>query len=446
MRIRTAKQRAQRIDLDYFKHSHGLRRWRILLSIAVPAAAILWIGGIAAAGSRKPYSAGPVSRAHAFAEARCEMCHRTAAAERTDKPATEYTDKAAAEYTEHTGSFFRRHTTDGACLACHDAPAHAANQTPPPACSTCHRDHQGRVELSRTDDRFCVECHGDLRTTHGDPKVTQSVEPFPSGHPEFAVVRQGATDPGRIAFNHAVHLKDTLRGPNGSEKLACGTCHTPEIARPGMNQKRPASTGLMAPITYRQQCARCHPLFFDERVPQEAPHDTPEKVRAFLQQSLAGYIRQNPKEMTRSDNDVRRVPLNFPRPVEAPARTPQEWVARHAALDERMLWSKTCAVCHDKSSMDAAGLPIYEKSNIPKQWMPRAAFDHRPHAMVTCESCHAARGSTKTSDVLLPNESTCAACHAPAKGAEHRCFECHRYHDWTKAHPVPSAYTLTDFK
>ena len=68
MRVRTAKQRAQRIDLNYFKHAHGLKRWRILLSLALPLAALLWVTAYAAAGSRTPYSAGPVSSAHAFAE------------------------------------------------------------------------------------------------------------------------------------------------------------------------------------------------------------------------------------------------------------------------------------------------------------------------------------------------------------------------------------------
>jgi len=421
MRVRTAKQRAQRIDLYYFKQSHGLRRWRILLSIALPIAALVWIGGVAAAGSRKPYSAGPVSRAHAFAEARCDVCHRT-----------------------ETG--FRRHTTDTACLTCHDAPAHAANQTPPPACSVCHRDHQGRVELSKTDDRFCVDCHGDLQTTHGEPTVAKSVKPFPAGHPEFAAVRQGAQDPGRIKFNHAVHMKDTLRGPNRPETLTCPTCHMPDMPRTVANPKRPSGTGLMARITYRQQCARCHPLFFDERIAQEAPHDTPDTVRAFVQQALATYIRENPQDLTRSEEDVRRVPLNFPRPAEPPARTPQEWAARRTSFDERILWNKTCAECHVVSSIAGDGMPTYEKSHMTTQWMPRAAFNHTPHSMVTCESCHAARASTKTSDVLLPNQATCATCHAPSKGAEHRCFECHRYHDWTKTRLVPSAYTLTDFK
>ena len=84
--------------------------------------------------------------------------------------------------------------------------------------------------------------------------------------------------------------------------------------------------------------------------------------------------------------------------------------------------------------------------------MPRAAFDHTPHLMVTCASCHAAGASTNTSDVLLPSAAICATCHGGAQRtllrgapqAESRCFECHRYHDWTKARPVRPSYTLSD--
>jgi Doubled CXXCH motif (Paired_CXXCH_1) len=448
MRIRTAKQRAQRIDLYYFTHARGMRRLRILLSTALPVAALLWIGGIAAAGSRKPYSAGPVSSAHAFAEAKCEVCHRS------------------AEHAEYAARPFRRHTTDGACLTCHDAPPHAANQTPAPSCAVCHRDHRGRVQLAKTDDGFCVECHGELKTAHGDSGVAKTVRTFPGGHPEFAAVRAGAPpDPGQLRFNHAVHLKDDLRGPGGPEKLECSACHTPEVGR-AAGVKKPAATGLMEPISYQQQCARCHPLFFDERIGQAAPHAAPEHVRAFVRQSLAGYIAQHPHDISKPDSAVRRVPLNFPRPAEPPAKSAAEWVERRAAVDERVLWIKTCAECHEPETgtltviagarttavpektvgVPVSGLPAYAPTRIPRHWMPRAAFDHTPHAVVNCESCHAARGSTKTSDVLLPGQAACAACHAPSKGAESRCFECHQYHDWTKAHQVQSPYTLGDFK
>jgi Doubled CXXCH motif (Paired_CXXCH_1) len=436
MRVRTAKQRAQRIDLDYFKRRHGLARWRILLSSILPIAALAWVTALAASGSRTPYSAGPVSAAHAFAERRCEVCH------------TGVTEASPARSPRARAAGFRAHTTDAACLTCHDAPAHAITQTPPPACAACHQDHRGRVQLAKMDDGFCVECHGELKTTQGPPKVAIAVHAFPSEHPEFAAVNVGAQDPARLRFNHAVHVRDALRGPTGPEKLECSTCHTPEAGRAGVPAKGPATTGLMAPVTYEQNCARCHPLFFDERIEFAAPHANTVKVRAFVQQELAVYIREHPGDIARPDSAFRRVPLNFPRPPEPAARNAEEWVERRAAADERRLW-KTCAECHELASPSptSAGFPSYAPTNVTARWMPRAGFTHRPHAMVTCQSCHAAEASTKTSDVLLPGRAVCATCHAPSStGVESRCFECHRYHDWKRSHPVTPSYSLTDFK
>src|SRR4029077_13975900 len=128
MRVRTAKALAQRIDLYYFTRAQGMRRWRILLSIAVPALALLWVVVLAAGGSRKPYSPGPVSSAHAFTETKCEACH------------TGFSDQRnPAENSAPTP--FRAHASDRASLSCHDAPVHAPNQTAPPGCATCHQDH-----------------------------------------------------------------------------------------------------------------------------------------------------------------------------------------------------------------------------------------------------------------------------------------------------------------
>jgi len=455
MRVRTAKKLAERIDLYYFTRSHGMRRWRILLSLALPIAAVLWVSVFAAAGNRTTYSAGPVSGAHAFTEKKCEACHSGP------------TDPGTPRDARRSPPLFRAHTSDAACLTCHDAPAHAANQPPPPACATCHQEHRGRVQLAKTDDRRCVDCHGNLQTTAGQPKVAKDVGRFPSAHPEFTAVKPGAQDPAVLRFNHAVHLKDNLRGPGGPEQLECSTCHRPEVARAASGAKRPQRTGLMAPVTYQDNCARCHPLFFDERIEQAAPHAKPDAVHAFVQQALVAYIRQNPGDISRPDTAFRRVPLNFPRPPEPPARNAQEWVVRRLAADERLLWNKTCAECHAPASAEAptaakapvgesarqaasaptgVELPVYAATSVPKQWMPRAAFDHAPHLMVKCGDCHAAQGSTRTSDVLLPSQAVCATCHAPAKGAESRCFECHRYHDWTKAHPVTPGFSINDFK
>jgi hypothetical protein len=108
-RTRTAKALAQRIDLNYFKRPHPFRRWKTVLSIAVPAAVLVWLAGSAAGGSKAPYSSGPVAAAHQVFGGKCERCHVTQA------------------------RAFRAHVTDNMCVSCHDAPAHKSNQTFTPA-------------------------------------------------------------------------------------------------------------------------------------------------------------------------------------------------------------------------------------------------------------------------------------------------------------------------
>jgi predicted CXXCH cytochrome family protein len=436
MRIRSAKKLAQRIDLYYFKHASPLRRWRGILSIGLPVAGLLWLGAFAAAGSRAPYSSGPLSKAHAFTEGKCEVCHVRDAG-------------------------FRAHVSGAACLACHDAPAHASATLPAPDCATCHREHKGRVELAATADAFCVKCHADLPAVEAHPArvgatastgtagIAPSVTGFPAGHPEFAAARPGALDPATIKFNHAVHMNVALRGPAGPEKLECAGCHSPEIAR--VSSQRKTRTGLMASFNYEQQCARCHQLFFDERIDAPAPHDEPAVVRAFVETSLRDYAGRHSDDIFKPDPPPRRVPLNFPRLQEPPVRTPAEWVLRRTARAEALLWGRACRYCHDLSPAQAGAagpqaLPVVAHVNVRDQWMPKAKFDHAPHLMVECVSCHSAEESRATSDVLMPVVETCATCHAPARGAGSSCVTCHGYHDWTKAHAVKATFKVTDFR
>lgn len=424
MRIRTAKKLAQRIDLSYFKRPHPLRRWRTLLSIAAPFVGLVWLGSMAAAGNRAPYSSGPLTSAHAFAEMKCETCHVR-------------------------DTVFRAHVTDTACAACHNGPPHptaelaeaAASRAVAPSCATCHREHQGRAPLSLTPDALCADCHAGSNRAATERAEASA---FPSDHPPFTTERN-SVDPGTIKFNHQVHAKADLRGPGGPETLECATCHQPELL--AGRARRPMRTGLMKPITYEQQCARCHQLFFDERIDAAAPHEEPKLVTASVRQALREHIARNPGDISRRDGPPRRLPLNFP-PLETPmARTPDEWVTRRAAAAERLLWEKTCLECHTLTRETAPDLlPSVAPVDIKREWMTRAAFDHTPHLMLRCESCHAAADSRLTSDVLLPSTSTCATCHAPGKGAPASCATCHRYHDWSKATPVRATFDLDHFR
>jgi len=52
-RIRTTKKLAKRIDLQYFKRPHPLRRWRFWLSLAIPIVALGWLVAQRTQGGQK---------------------------------------------------------------------------------------------------------------------------------------------------------------------------------------------------------------------------------------------------------------------------------------------------------------------------------------------------------------------------------------------------------
>jgi hypothetical protein len=410
-RTRTAKALAQRIDMNYFKRRHPFGRWKSILSVAVPAVVLLWLGGIAAGGSRAPYSSGPVAAAHQVFGDRCERCHVTGA------------------------RAFRAHVTDSMCVSCHDAPAHKSNQASTPPCATCHLEHRGAVRLAATADRDCEQCHSDLQSTTGRLTVAKSVGAFNAGHPEFAAKREGAKDPAALKFNHEVHMKPDLRGPAGATQLECATCH--QSPSPGL--RRPGPRDEMAEVTYANNCASCHPLYFDPLIDAVAPHESPEKVHAMVTQALSGFIAANPGQIGKPDPVRGRIPVNFPEPMPS-VRTPQEWLQARSASVERLLWSRTCAECHVVERRTP--VPRVVPTNVPTGWMSHARFDHAAHQMTGCSSCHAAETSRDTVDVLMPSIATCQQCHKPVRGAESRCFECHEYHNWAAARPARPGFSL----
>lgn len=455
---RTTKTVAQRIDLHYFKEPHPLRRWRFLLSLLVPLLAVIWLAGYGLARNNRVYSSGPMASSHAVLRKKCSACH------------------------ESRGESFRAKSSDQLCLTCHDGPIHHTNQSFTPACASCHVEHRGLMRLAASEDESCAQCHADLRThaTGGSTPYAHEILTFSAGHPEFAVLRPGFSDPGTIKLNHAVHMKAGLDGPHGKVQLACEDCHRantlnkawrfplPPGSPPGETPQfvmisvprgksgppsRSEERAYMGPITYANHCAGCHPLPFDKRIIENVPHDTPEVVHAFVAKKLTEYIAAHPGELREPVSTV-MLPAR-PIPVSPKVYSPpQQWVAAKVAEDEQLLWGKTCKQCHAlnfsaASAADAASpkiLPAVAKSNITIRWFQHAVFSHDQHRLVTCESCHArARISQETADVLLPSIQTCRVCHhSGADGAESRCFECHIYHDWKIEKEAKTRFTLSD--
>ena len=125
-RTRTTKKLAQRIDRNYFKNRFPFTRWRFNLSLVLTAIGVLWLAWHAVAKNPHPYTSGPISVRHAIFSDNCAACH------------------------VRNGTFVPS-VTDQACSTCHNGPAHQAQETFAPECTSCHVEHKGALALTRAD-------------------------------------------------------------------------------------------------------------------------------------------------------------------------------------------------------------------------------------------------------------------------------------------------------
>jgi hypothetical protein len=442
-RVRTTKKLAKRIDLQYFTQPHPFRSWRLWLSVSVPLVAVAWFAAVRASG-QKVYSAGPLSASHAVLGKRCDVCHVT------------------------TLGVFRAKVSDNACLKCHDAPPHHVEKvTFTPTCGSCHVEHKGSLRLASTTDSSCTQCHAELRTRTGSTQYVQVVKGFDKRHPEFAVLRTGASDPGQIKLNHYAHLRPNLAGPDGPVQMDCQDCHRltgMEGAWPyAMPQPKATVAGMsvdirplrardyMSPILYANQCSGCHvkDLQFDKRFDQAAPHDKPEVVQAFLLQKYSDYFATHPGAMSEPVPPERILPGKMKLPLPVP-HTRQEWVDLQVMLADRLLFDKGCRLCHIMIEGNTP-LPAVTKSSIPARWLLHADFSHNSHRLLTCVACHnRTPDSHDTADILLPGIASCRSCHQQ-QGAKHdaasgNCSECHSYHDWRREAPTKGKYLIPQLR
>ena len=440
LRIRTTKKLARRIDLQYFTRPHAFRRWRFWLSVAIPALALAWLFTQRVQGNQKAYSSGPLSQSHAVFTQQCNLCHLSRV------------------------GVFPKAVTDDACLTCHDAPVHQENQTFTPTCSSCHLEHRGSMRLAATSDSSCSQCHSSLQVRNGKLRYAATIHSFDSDHPEFAVLAPNKVDPGQIRLNHYLHLQPNLIGPqNRRVQMTCDDCHrtlgTSESwpyagegkvsnAMLAVSTSHSNTPSGMAPVLFATHCAGCHTLQFDRRFGDEqVTHDTPQAVHAFVTKQFQDYIAMHPADIHQAEPPNRQLPERMRlRPV---ARSAAEWVQFRLEEAEWLLWTKTCKQCYALAGNDSA-LPTIVKANITERWLPHAEFDHQSHRMISCESCHTkARISHDSTDTLVASIQTCRQCHRESSAhdtAESHCFECHEYHDWTKAKRTKGPFTIPQLR
>jgi pSer/pThr/pTyr-binding forkhead associated (FHA) protein len=307
-----------------------------------------------------------------------------------------------------------RGVSDASCTECHGKLPHAENQTGAPSCADCHSEHRGVARLAAAADATCVSCHGNILDHVTNPAAARSpdvlsIVSFGDKHPEFTP----RNDPDNLLFNHALHLKagGIFNGEGRREVLQCIGCHKL------VETKGKADP---APVTFRNDCQRCHKLTFDPRFPDvEVPHGGDSGiVYGFVLATYAG----NRDIAGKSPVEIRRILTTRP-PV-----SPDE----RAVLNVEQVIKTKCSKCH---VLVRSGRRIAAKPpEIPTRWFFTSKFTHTQHRNLSCEACHeTARRSTRTSDVLMPSRKDCTGCHGGQSAkTSSSCATCHEYHERSK--------------
>ncbi|HEV2817356.1 MAG TPA: cytochrome c3 family protein [Allosphingosinicella sp.] len=331
----------------------------------------------------------------------------------------------------------------------------------PGRCVDCHTEHEGPQRIPPTPQRFCADCHGDLRARLPDTRLAGAAD-FSSAHPEFqplVLVRWDGERPrlerigldrrpremSNLKFPHALHLDPRggaaqmgrRLGPRYGfgDSLACADCHvpTPDGAR-------------FQPPDMEGDCGMCHSLAFDEigGTIRTLRHGSPAQVIGDLRALYrAGGPRRPPELSARAralPGDVARIQAAL---QDARARA---GLGGRADLAIRRVFSQggACFDCHEviqppPGTLDYSIRPVA----FPTRYLLHGWFDHRDHQVMqrpgrprltggaACASCHGAQSSSSAGDLLLPDLASCRDCH----GGEHSrapvastCAMCHDYH------------------
>jgi hypothetical protein len=486
----------------YFHRRTPAEWWRVRLVLVALIAAGGWVAyGMTNREERyADVTHGPLSRAHAPWETRCDACHAPFGSE----------DNQAGRLFQ-----VRDRWRSFRCDGCHAGPSgDPKNYSPHYStatgahddaasrdCSSCHHDHQGKdFALARVADSTCTRCHHDLKELHPATALAPVVTNFNRDHPPFRATEQARSYPRTLKFSHALHLSlgishsaedagkhgltpaklpDQYRAEyrpftaTGSDqdpiRLNCNACHTPQ-------------GGYYQPVAFDKHCQACHALEvsalkstagitlqkFD--VPHRQP---PAELERFIRGEVTRQVFANSKlkldPLPRSDrlDSPREVPLppEFAKEVDSLVRkanellydlpaAPQEAVPNLSRSSLR--GGHQCLKCHDGEPGATAFDPpkAIVRPNSPAVWLTRGRFDHPAHRAIDCAQCHADKQAAFVSPaervvkepLAIPGIDNCRQCHKPAKesGVRDSCVDCHRYHaGGSTLHEIPAERRLT---
>lgn len=347
---------------------------------------------------------------------------------------------------------------DGVCTDCHqrirehaDVHDFAGLDLAADRCAGCHREHNEPARLVRRDNPLCADCHASPQEWRDDSEL-QAVHAFSAeGHPGFRIsqwVPEGdggahgwtlrrtraapetLTDESQLKFNHAVHLdSEKVQTPNTRESLECASCHVPKD-----------SGEHFEPVRMDAHCRDCHSLNFDPFDPEiELPHGN---TRAAFEAMEAHFIREFTDPELRAERSMQK-PRRLPGKRMGAAScegSGLECGRREAASEAQYQFAETgCVTCHqvrDTGADEPIDRWFVHPVKLTTDWYSQSRFSHQSHLSLAgrsgdgvCLDCHAADGSVDATDVLIPAQENCLACHdAQKQSVAVDCVGCHQFH------------------
>jgi predicted CXXCH cytochrome family protein len=365
------------------------------------------------------------------------------------------------------------HVQDTACRSCHQPILdHVAKQElaltklgTPQRCAQCHLEHDGGASLLAVrEDGLCVACHANSQALFGSLRVPAVSGFAPGGaHPAFFVTLQtpggdvaadfaaagtvqwvarrepvaAAREQSNLKFSHAQHLDPSQVTHTDAGALGCGDCHTQE----------PNGEHFL-PITMMRSCASCHQLTFDQANPsRQLPHGNALEAMYVIEDNFARKYSGDPTVQKQpTPTIVRRMP-DREKVVAVPLDTCSGPVyvcanRRAAAEIENQFNGRGCVSCHTVTT-DTNAKDIHDRFRVlpvrlTYDYFPKTRFNHQAHAIqkdlkgdAACLSCHNARVSKQSTDVMIPDVNKCLECHGDRYEKDRvtvQCVSCHTYH------------------
>ena len=426
------------------------------------------------------WSAGPLSKSHAFLQNDCKSCHASAFVAIRDSACLSCHDagqpqKALARAGEK-GSPFRPllvaehapreklsdgtprpsgigivgfyaqammgHPTDR-CASCHVEHTTAGKGDDPQAplsdkpkltvihdCQSCHTDLSSRLKtttlLNTPDRKYPNFAHPNF-----EAMIVTEAGPAPKFQRTALTSAQAPKERNGLIFPHDRHMDpyggvarqaiDLGKAQGYGAPLECASCHRPE-----------GDGKTFKPVEMERDCGTCHSLAFVREGGdlKYLPHGEVQRVV----DTIAGRTLIAPGERARG------------RTLRASIYT-----ARGAGPYRRAFSpGGTCYDCHS-ISWDGDTVRMAPVS-LTRRYLPKGGFDHSvpehggpgtsKGGGFECADCHAATRSGQTSDVLIPDIAKCATCHGKdrsqiAAASDANCTTCHAFHTPGKATPKP---------